>query len=698
MKKLTHLKQCAASLLAVGMLVASMSPVSAQLSPRDFETPEFYASWGLNQIGAQYAYALGYTGAGVKLGIADGAVQLTHPEFAGRIYDPSIFPVFPIPGAEIPDHATQVMGLSAAARNGVGMMGVAFDASLAGVVAVDDEAGYPEPGDWADELIKAGVSVMNGSFGPDAYPQPYFEDGSSNPDYVELKYQVLTLDSVAEDLSAIERLSKADVVMVFAAGNDGEIQPVATRFPLGAGMIPLITPTRTFDQQPGCGLNRTAAGGLYCFLADNEPEGDPNDPDAWEYESVDNVDSIDGSPYTGTLIAVVATDENNQIADFSNRCGEAADWCMASPGVALYSTVPISTYAGGPTWSGTSMAAPLVAGSAAVLGQAFPYMTARQIIEVLLTTATEIGDASIYGHGLLNLERAVKGPIEFGHPSLIPGNDSIFAPVFAVDTQGYDSVWRNDISGVGGFSKAGAGMLTLTGSNTYTGDTTITGGILRVDGSIASSALTVGSEATLQGIGTVGTTKLAGVLSPGNSVGTLTVDGDLDLLSGSTYLYEIDAEQNGDLVVVAGSTTISSAAVFELNAEDGVFLDRLYPILQSNTLDGTFENLHTNYTFIDLDFVATNTALAVVAERNQTPMASFAQTNNQRAVAYAIDAQSAGVEPYNDVILNDNPRNWLLGTKTGQARFIAPIKQPDATGTVAVVVLRVVLGGGFKHS
>jgi subtilase-type serine protease len=334
---------------------------------------------------------------------------------------------------------------------------------------------------------------------------------------------------------------------------------------------------------------------------------------------------------------------------------------MAAPGVDIYATVPMSTYAGGNVWSGTSMAAPHVAGAAAVLRQAFPYMTAPQIIEVILTTATDLGDTSIYGHGLLNLERAVKGPIEFGHPSLIPGNESIFAPIFAVDTQGYDSVWSNNISGVGGFSKAGAGMLVLTGASTYTGDTTVTGGVLRVNGSIVESDLTVESGGTLQGTGTVGDTLMRSVLSPGNSVGTLTVDGNLDLAAGSTYLYEIDADQNGDLVVVTGTATIADGAVFELAAEDGVYLDQIYPMLKAGKLTGAFESLQTNYTFIDLDFVSSGGELGMVAERNQVPMAAFAQTNNQRAVANAIDGQSGLVEPYNDVILNDDPTqlpNW----------------------------------------
>jgi subtilase-type serine protease len=195
----------------------------------------------------------------------------------------------------------------------------------------------------------------------------------------------------------------------------------------------------------------------------------------------------------------------------------------------------------------------------------------------------------------------------------------------------------------------------LSGLNSYTGATTITGGVLRVDRSIASSNLTVTSGATLQGVGTVGNTSMAGTLSPGNSVGTLTVSGDLNLLSGSVYQYEIDANQKSDLVIVTGRATIDNSATFKLSAQDGVNLNQLYPVIQANSLIGTYEKLFRPNTFIDLEFVTSAGNLGLVAQRNSVPMASFAQTNNQRAVATAIDAQRPGDEPYNDVLLNDNP-------------------------------------------
>ena len=649
------------SIRKIGACLALFSVASAansQVASSIFHTPEYFANWGLQYTNAAEAWALGFTGKGVKLGIADDQAQLSHPEFAGRVYWPVAPDPFPNPNyPEFPDHGTHVMGAAAASRNGVGMVGVAYDASIAHTVAILTKPGYPTSKDWAQDLVTARVSVMNASFAPRATPWPLLPDNSLNPNYSKVNFQMLTGGQVLEYGAEVEKLANADIVMVFAAGNqrDYRLQPIAAKVPAGHGLLPLITPANT-----ALGFTGNSADAIYRIYTD---EADRLNPATWSSNqySLSQIRSVDFSNLAGTLIAVTAanidaTTKTVALADFSNRCGAAADWCMTAPGVDIYSTVPMNTYG---EMSGTSMAAPLVAGAAAVLRQAFPYMTARQIIEVLLTTATEIDNSSPesirdFGHGLLNVGRAVKGPIQFGHPSLIPGNPSIFAPIFAVDTQGYSSVWSNNISGIGGFSKAGAGILVLTGLNTYTGDTTITGGVLRVDGSIATSNLTVTSGATLQGVGTVGNTSMAGILSPGISVGTLTVNGNLNLLAGSIYRYEIDANQRSDLVVVSGRATIADSAIFKLSSAGGIDLNRLYPILQANTLTGTYRSSDSNYTFIDLGFIPSGGNLSLIAQRNSVSMASFAQTNNQRAVANAIDAQRSGDEPYRRVLLNDN--------------------------------------------
>lgn len=110
--------------LSILSLLAVATSANGQLAPSDFATPEYFRNWGLSYTNAAQAYALGFTGAGVKIGIADTQAQLSHPEFIGRTYWPSPQPPFPTPGyPNFPTHGTHVMGIAAAARNGVGMMG-----------------------------------------------------------------------------------------------------------------------------------------------------------------------------------------------------------------------------------------------------------------------------------------------------------------------------------------------------------------------------------------------------------------------------------------------------------------------------------------------------------------------------------------------------------------------------------------------
>ncbi len=119
------------------------------------------------------------------------------------------------------------------------------------------------------------------------------------------------------------------------------------------------------------------------------------------------------------------------------------------------------------------------------------------------------------------------------------------------------------LAGAGGITKTGAGTLRLNAANTYIGPTTVAAGILAVDGSIASSSLTtVDSGATLQGTGTVGPALVNanGHIAPGNSIGTLSVNGNLTI-SGT-----LDVEYDGggsliDLLAVTGNLNIGSATV-----------------------------------------------------------------------------------------------------------------------------------------
>ena len=81
------------------------------------------------------------------------------------------------------------------------------------------------------------------------------------------------------------------------------------------------------------------------------------------------------------------------------------------------------------------------------------------------------------------------------------------------------------MTGTGNFVKEGTGTLTFTGNKTFNGTTTINNGTLIVNGTDANSAVTVNAAGTLGGSGTVGATDVFGTIAPGNSIGTLTVNG-----------------------------------------------------------------------------------------------------------------------------------------------------------------------------
>ncbi len=102
------------------------------------------------------------------------------------------------------------------------------------------------------------------------------------------------------------------------------------------------------------------------------------------------------------VIAVSATDEDDNIANFSSR-GEEIE--LAAPGVGIYSTLPGNKYG---TYSGTSMAAPHVAGVAALVWATDSTLTNASVRGILQKTAEDIGlKFTEQGHGLVNAAAAV---------------------------------------------------------------------------------------------------------------------------------------------------------------------------------------------------------------------------------------------------------------------------------------------------
>ena len=106
--------------------------------------------------------------------------------------------------------------------------------------------------------------------------------------------------------------------------------------------------------------------------------------------------------------------------------------------------------------------------------------------------------------------------------------------------------------------KDGTGTLTLSGDNTYDGTTTVNTGTLLIDGTTSGQgSYIIQSGATLGGTGTIGLAPGASItvhgdLSPGDSIGTLTVTGDL-VMDGGTLVIQMDGTTDQtDLLTVEG--------------------------------------------------------------------------------------------------------------------------------------------------
>lgn len=104
----------------------------------------------------------------------------------------------------------------------------------------------------------------------------------------------------------------------------------------------------------------------------------------------------------------------SQLSTFSNQAGSSA----ANYLTALGYRVRAPDHTGAQfLWSGTSFSAPVISGAAALLASAFPNLTGAQIVEILMTSADDLGAAgtdATFGRGRINLTRAFQ-PIGATH-------------------------------------------------------------------------------------------------------------------------------------------------------------------------------------------------------------------------------------------------------------------------------------------
>lgn len=325
--------------------------------------------------------------------------------------------------------------------------------------------------------------------------------------------------------------------------------------------------------------------------------------------------------------------------------------------------------------TGTSMAAPHVSGALALVMERFPYMTAAQARDTLLTTANDlterdannnllyVGVDGKYGWGMVNVARAMHGPRAFLK------DFNITLPADRRD------IWENNIADGseflpgygGGLSLAGGGVLILPGRNSYRGQTNVVDGALFIDGTLTNSRAVVSDSGIIGGRGTLLslTVRSGGAVSPGNPFldgeegrfGKLTITNDLIFEPGSLYRVHsrVNAERKmvpvpeghlnlpgTDLIEVNGSAILNGGTV-DLQADQGNWNYRSSAdiLVAHGGIEGEFEGVSSNLGFLTprLDHGTNNVTLKL--ERNDVTFASVGRTPNQVASGAGLDGVPA---------------------------------------------------------
>ena len=316
----------------------------------DFGGAEFDLNYGLGSINADGAYEAGATGKGITVAVIDTGIDVDHPDLVANI-SPDSIDIVTGDAETLNDangHGTHVSGITAAVKNDIGVHGVAFNATILAIrVDVFDIGLCPSPACVIEQLDIANALDYAVANGADVI----------NLSLGQLDFP--SGEGALEYMAALQAAVDSGAIVVAASGNDALTAP---GFPaLAAGLTGTERQPHTFEPLDAKGL----------------------------------------------ILAVGAVDKNDDASDFHNNASRTEDFFLVAPGVDVLSTWPNDELH---TLSGTSMASPHVAGAAALLLELFPSLTPKQVVELLLATATDLGDRGpdqVFGMGLVNLGKAV---------------------------------------------------------------------------------------------------------------------------------------------------------------------------------------------------------------------------------------------------------------------------------------------------
>lgn len=282
-------------------------------------------------------------------------------------------------------------------------------------------------------------------------------------------------------------------------------------------------------------------------------------------------------------------------------------------------------------------------------------------------TVSGSGEILKSGAGTLTLAGANDGSwtVEEGRlistSALFTGNLVVARGASFIFSQAGDGTYQGNFSGEGGLLFSGGGQVMLTGNSSgYAGLITVDEDTLRVDGRLGG-ALDVLEGARLEGTGTVGTTRVAGAVAPGNSIGALMVDGDLTLSSTAVFEVEVEPQGGSDKLAVSARATIQGGRVLALASGGDYAPATDYLILKAaGGVSGTFDGVTSNLAFLNPSLLYSANDVTLRLARNSVQFVNVGETPNQKAVAPVLESLGSG-NPVYDALLTLDADDARLG-------------------------------------
>jgi len=348
---------------------------------------------------------------------------------------------------------------------------------------------------------------------------------------------------------------------------------------------------------------------------------------------------------------------------------------------------------------GSSYAAPRVSRAAALVAEKYDWMTADQVRQTLFTTTdgTEL-DASLagntntekrrrieiypdtkYGWGMLNQERALKGPGAFMDVTKYGNTTTFNAEIPA----GKTSYFENKIFGSGGLVKSGAGTLHLTNDNSYFGGSVVNGGTLEIH-KVHSSNVTVNAlgKLVLNPKALIGYNAFFNTII--EKVDPQNIRTDINLKnSGTVVVKGTTSIIGGDYIAYRGSTTIFNSGA-KLNVLGNVKIqDATVKVLSdsyittkgsSNTvMEG--KTVQANIANVETEGMRT----ANVEVQDGKVVATLSRQNPVEYIGEGAEASSKNVAENVEKVFQDLDKKVLSGTATKEELAMGATLQKMST-------------------